>query len=380
MTQDTEERLSALIGSIYDAALDPSLWPGALMGVRQFVGGSAATLDFKDVANKSVNVFYQDGGVDPAYIRLYNEKYGKQDPFSVGHYFAEIGKPLSTADFMPYDEFTQTRVYREFIQPSGLVDCITTALDKSATGVAMVSVFRHERDGVVDDETRRRMQMIVPHIQRAVLIGRVIDFKSAETATLADATDSLSAGMLLVDMNGRIVHANAAAHVLLATGDILRVSNGRLAAGDADADRMLHEVFAAAEGGDAALGVKGIAVPLTARDGEHYVAHVLPMTEGKRRLAGKAYAAVVALFVHKAALNMPSPPETIAKTFRLTPTELRVLLAVVEVGGVPDVAEALGVAETTVKTHLGRLYEKTGTRRQADLVKLVAGFSSPLVS
>jgi DNA-binding CsgD family transcriptional regulator len=43
------------------------------------------------------------------------------------------------------------------------------------------------------------------------------------------------------------------------------------------------------------------------------------------------------------------------------------------------VAEALGVAETTVKTHLGRLYEKTGTRRQAELVKLVAGFSNPLV-
>ena len=58
--------------------------------------------------------------------------------------------------------------------------------------------------------------------------------------------------------------------------------------------------------------------------------------------------------------------------------ELRVLLAIVEVGGVPEVAEALGVARTTVKTHLGRLYEKTGARRQADLVKLVAGLANPL--
>jgi len=57
---------------------------------------------------------------------------------------------------------------------------------------------------------------------------------------------------------------------------------------------------------------------------------------------------------------------------------LRVLLAIVEIGGVPEVAEALGVAETTVKTHLGRLYQKTGAGRQADLVKLVAGFSNPL--
>jgi DNA-binding CsgD family transcriptional regulator len=52
----------------------------------------------------------------------------------------------------------------------------------------------------------------------------------------------------------------------------------------------------------------------------------------------------------------------------------------VEVGGVPQVAEALGIGESTVKTHLGRLYEKTGARRQADLVKLFAGYTSPLQS
>jgi hypothetical protein len=30
------------------------------------------------------------------------------------------------------------------------------------------------RDGRVDDEMRRRMRLIVPHMRRAVLIGRVI--------------------------------------------------------------------------------------------------------------------------------------------------------------------------------------------------------------
>jgi DNA-binding CsgD family transcriptional regulator len=58
---------------------------------------------------------------------------------------------------------------------------------------------------------------------------------------------------------------------------------------------------------------------------------------------------------------------------------LRVLLAIVEVGGVPEVAPALGVAESTVKTHLGRLFLKTGAGRQADLVKIVAGYATPLI-
>ena len=185
--------------------------------------------------------------------------------------------------------------------------------------------------------------------------------------------------MFLVDGNGRIVHGNASGHALLAERSVLRMSGGKLAAIEAEADRELNQVFALAAGGDAAVGAKGISVPLKARDGERYVAHVLPLTSGERRRAGTSYAAMAALFVHKAALGAPSPPEVIARTYQLTPTELRVLLAVVEVGGVPEVAEALGIGEATVKTHLHRLFGKTETRRQADLVKLVAAFSNPLV-
>ncbi len=82
--------------------------------------------------------------------------------------------------------------------------------------------------------------------------------------------------------------------------------------------------------------------------------------------------------MHKTTLDISSPPEAIAKAYKLTPMELRVLLAVVGIGGVPDVAEVLGIAETTVKTHLGALYKKIGCSRQADLVKIIGGFFSPL--
>ena len=53
-------------------------------------------------------------------------------------------------------------------------------------------------------------------------------------------------------------------------------------------------------------------------------------------------------------------------------------MAIIEVGGIPDVAPAFGIADTTVRTHVTRLFEKTGASRQADLVKLVAGYATPL--
>jgi DNA-binding CsgD family transcriptional regulator len=223
------------------------------------------------------------------------------------------------------------------------------------------------------------MRLIVPHIRRAVLIGRHIDFSSAQTATFADTLDGLSAGMCLVDATGHVLHANIACHVILEAGDFLSVVNGRLVASDAKFDQALRELFAATGSGDAAFGARGVAWLLRAQDGSPHVARVLPLTAGNRRPAGISHSATAALFIYKVATETASSAEIIARAYKLTPTELRVLLAIVDVGGVPEVAVALGVAESTIKTHLSRLFLKTGTGRQADLVKIVAGFATPLI-
>ena len=374
---DDPQQLSDLIGEVYDTALDQSLWEGVIERTAHFVRGTGASLYSKNAAN-------QDGsvqcvvGIDPHYTQLYFDKYVTLDPTNGGHFLAEIEQPVAVADLMTPLEFRETRFYREWVRPQGLVDCVNAVLDKSATSVAMFGVFRSERDGIVDDEARRRMRLIVPHIRRAVLIGRTFDLKAAEAATFADTLEGLGAGVCLVDAGARIVHANAAGYAIINAGDALRSTGGRLVARDAQVDKTLREIFAAAGQGDSALGTMGIAVPLLGKDDERYVAHVLPLTSGARRRAGKTYTAAAALFVRKAALVVPSAFEVIGRTFKLTPTELRVLVAIVEVGGVPEVAAALGVAVTTVKTHLGRLFEKTGAMRQADLVKLVAGYATPL--
>jgi DNA-binding CsgD family transcriptional regulator/PAS domain-containing protein len=376
---DETERLSGLIGDIYDAALDPTLWVDVLRKTRGFIGGWAIALSWKDAAAKRGGTQFDEGNQVPPYRQLYFDKYVKLDPCTTGQFFAEIGEPIATADLVPYEEFLQTRFYKEWVQPQGLVDGAMAVLDKSATNFSFLALFRHQQDGRFDTEARRRMRLVVPHFRRAVLIGKVIDLAKSEAASLADTLDGISAGMFLVDATGRIVHANGAGHVMLDAADVVHAKAGRLAVTDRQADQTLADTFATAGKGDAAIGIRGVAVPLVARDGERYVAHVLPLTSGARRRAGTSYAAVAALFVHKAVLDTPSPPEVIAKTYKLTPMELRVLLAVVEVGGVPEVAEALGIAETTVRTHLQQTYHKTSTNRQADLVKLVAAFSNPLV-
>jgi DNA-binding CsgD family transcriptional regulator len=231
---------------------------------------------------------------------------------------------------------------------------------------------------MVDDEMRARMRLLVPHVRRAVLIGRAIGFKQAEAAAFKQTLDALSAAVFLLDAGGRIVHANSAGHELLDASDVLRVTGDRLVAVNAETELMLNTAITAAVHGDLTVDASGIALPLLARRGTHHIGHVLPLRSGLRAQSERASGASVALFVRRVGMECRPSSDLVRQTYKLTPAELRVLFGIVEVGGVPDVAASLGVAETTIKTHLGRVFEKTGTSRQADLVKLVAGFSSPL--
>jgi DNA-binding CsgD family transcriptional regulator len=371
-------RLSALIGEIYDAALDPTRRMEVLDKIADFTGGHAGGLLLKHPLGKSENRYCYVGAA-PEVVQAYSDCYPN---FDLAADIRSIGaeQVVSAADLVPYEEFRRGRFYREWARPRGLADIASALIERTATCRTFLSIVRHEASGMVDDEMRRRIALVIPHVRRALLIGKTIELKEAQAACFSDILDRLSAGMILVDARGRVVHCNAAGNAILDAADFLRAVGGRLIAGNAEINEALREAAISAEAGDAALGVKGIALPLTAHDGERYFVHVLPLTSGARRRAGLAYNAVAALFVRKATLEASSPDEVIGKMYKLTPTELRVLHAIVDVGGVPEVAAAHGVAATTIKTHLSRLFEKTGVARQADLVKLVAGFATPLAS
>ena len=75
----------------------------------------------------------------------------------------------------------------------GYIDFIACNVEKTATSCAPFTIIRHTRNGYVDDEARRRMAQLTPHIRRSLLIGKVVDLHKVETAMLADTLDGLAA-------------------------------------------------------------------------------------------------------------------------------------------------------------------------------------------
>jgi DNA-binding CsgD family transcriptional regulator len=207
-------------------------------------------------------------------------------------------------------------------------------------------------------------------------IGDTVWGDKAEAAI--DTLDVLCVGVFLLDARLRIVHANRSGHLMLAQRVLLRTADGCLTTREPSARRNLRVGIAMATTPNSALG-RGLTVKLQATKGDPYLAHLLPLTAGERRRGSAMYETVAALFVHKVQPQISTLPEIIAAHYNLTPMEMRVLLAIVEMGRVPEVAEELGIARNTVKTHLLHVFAKTSARRQADLVKLVFAFSNPLL-
>lgn len=373
-----DEILLKVVGDIYDAALEPSRWNRALDEARDFVGGAAASIYSRDVLGRPFAVHQEDGRIDPHYTQLFAREHTGHDPTWRAQCQATVDHPLSTTDMIDYRAFMATPAYREWARPQGLVDFICIGLGRSAQTIKLFGVFRHERNGMVDDDTRRRMRAIGPHIQRAALIEGSLAAKNGECAAFTDLLDEFGSPLLLARPGGHIVHANAAARNVLAAARIAHSPGGRLTLRDRAANRVLAKALAACEGGDEAIGRKGVSIPLAPDDGDCYVAHVVPLTSGARRQAGHFYGAAAAVFLREVSIDLSWPADTVARHYRLTPSELRVLRSVLELGAASEVAESLGVSVPTVKTHLGNIYVKTGAGRQADLVKLVAAFANPL--
>ena len=367
------QKLPDIVESIYDAGLDPSLWNNVVAGIRDFVGGQACGLFWKDSISKC-GVTHYYCGADPHFIQLYSDTHSKFDPLTV---LPPQGKVVSVPDLVDFEEYRKGRFYQEWLQPQGCSDAANVVLEMSnASCPVMMTVLSGRR--MVDRGMKHRLSLLVPHASRALLINRATSAQLTLATALGDVLDNLTAGIFLLDAFCRLVHANSAGHALLAADDVVRSVAGQLVTCSTEANRTLRDALAGRRDG-ALLAASGHAVPLLSPTGERYVAHLLPLSSLLRNSSERVVDAAGALLVRKVSLDGRFCGELIARTFDLTPAELRVFLSIVEVGGVPETAAALGIAETTVKTHLHRVFAKTGVGRQADLVKLAAGFANPLV-
>ena len=162
-----DEILTCLIGHIYDAALDPALWTGSLCahwGIRWWPGRRYFSLG--NFVSKASTPHYHFG-VEPYYVQIYSETHSKFDPVSTLPFF-DVEQIVSLPELVPHDELREGRFFEEWMRPQGFVDAANSVLEKSVLSCSFLTILRNDARGIVDDEMRRRMALVVPHVRRAV--------------------------------------------------------------------------------------------------------------------------------------------------------------------------------------------------------------------
>jgi DNA-binding CsgD family transcriptional regulator len=268
------------------------------------------------------------------------------------------------------------RYFVEVLQPRGLFDGIAVSVARHASLMGYVAFNRHVSAGPIGACEVDAMRMLGPHFRRAATISNLLDMKAVEAASFASVLDSLSFGVVLVEGDARIVHANAAAARMLVSGSPIQTLKGRLSLQVPAAQAALRGGIEKAAQADPADGAASAAIPSRGPREEPFVLHILPLrlTTLSRALPPRVAAAV---FIAPSTGAVQVPSDALALLYGLTPAETRILELISSGRTQAQIGAKLGIAASTVKTHVLRLLDKTGCERQLDLAKLAAGLSSP---
>jgi DNA-binding CsgD family transcriptional regulator len=163
---------------------------------------------------------------------------------------------------------------------------------------------------------------------------------------------------------------------MLARGEVAAVDQGSIRLVSRPAQDALQLAVLLSASDEAQLGERGIGIPLQAEGESPCVLHVMPL-QRRTLQGGLVQRAVAAVFVVPAGRS-PTPMDAVALLYDLTPAEQKIFAAISEGRTIGDTARTLGIAKSTARTHLLRVFEKTGCKRQAELVALAARLTLPL--
>lgn len=390
-----QPNLLNLVGDIYQAGLEPERWPTVLGRISQAFEADLACIYTPAPAFPEQALYLTHNFSDSTQAQ-YVAYYHQHDAWTGAANQRDIyiqGLVAFGEELIPQAQLRRTEFYNDFLKPNGMEWIVTTALfdgmaDPRAPATHM-TFTRHPDHAAFGSEQPRLLELLAPHVRRALLTHWRITEARQLAQTHQDALERLGYGLILLDDSGKVLHQNPVAERLTRQGHGLTLQLDRLHAPHPDdhtaLDRLIRQAILGLGGG---LEVRLQPCPGNSptNDAPHSLPwriSALPVREGQSLPAGMPrtpFQRPGALLLIHAPGNPAAKPEatqagnatlqTFATRHRLTPAELRVLQGLLHDRAPKQIASEQSVSIKTVRTQLSRLYAKTGTRNQRELVRV----------
>jgi DNA-binding CsgD family transcriptional regulator len=341
---------SRAVATAAEAARDPALWGEVAVRTAEALGGDTASVAF----------FGADGSVfaracpqtDPALHGRYDADLHALNYLWTGAATLPAGRAANETMLGGREAYLRSAIFNEFIRPQeadGIM--LLTLTGRGAPVEGILTVGRRARRDPFDGDDLADGAAIAHALARTI---------AATGATWRLAPDrEVWSVEVLVTPEGRLLTHPPGLDGLTRAG-VMTVRNGLLSA------ELLPRLATAlgAAGRDPAdwpPPVGMILGPIATPLGSLRIA-VMP--------GGTSAPGAVRLTIDP--LPEAAPVALLAGRYRLTPRETDIAVCLGQGRTLPEAADALGIGLSTARTHLMRIFDKTGTRTQLALALLIA--------
>ena len=192
-----------------------------------------------------------------------------------------------------------------------------------------------------------------------------------DKTAIVEALDCLSFGIIFVDADARALLINRAASEIIDVGSGLTLRNGGLEATSAGETQRLRRLIleAAAHEGTVPSSSSVFAMPVSRSGDQRPLSVIIASLRASRSRSGSTQSAAV-IFVSNPDLSDKVPGSLVRSLFGLTTSEAILTAGVLEGKGLELAAQRSSMKLNTARSHLKKVFGKTGTRRQAELLRL----------
>ncbi len=368
----TIDDFSRIVSGVYASVLTPEEWDETMTDIGRTLGSSTAAL----VVTEGDTRLLKYADMPAAAARSYAQHYARLDHVLAAVETGPVGAVRTGAELMWPNENCEFNA--DWALPNGFEDGLFIRLTDtpSAMSLALATSRRCERFDTTDHVAL--LHHLVPHLQQAVRTQYRLEDLSHQSNDLAAASEAVTQGIVIVAQGRRAVYTNVAADHILRSDDGLRTRRGCIEAGSRRGDTQLQYSIDCALTRDGAdrCGRSFLCARPSGR--RPYIVHVLPLVQ--TTFAWPSSQGRAMLVIVDPELE-PEPSATLLRRlYGLTRSEADVAVMVLRGEGLKPIADELSLSLATVKTHLHHVFEKTGTHRQAELVRLLLTINSHIRS
>jgi DNA-binding CsgD family transcriptional regulator len=288
-------------------------------------------------------------------------------PFADDPFLAlEAGIACSIADRVDGNALLGTEFHRHFFERGGALDMLALNIDFGQGYHAQLRMQRrHGREfGILEKSLLMRLY---PHLSSALESFETARRLQLENTAYIGAIDQLAFGVIIVNERGQVARVNETASIIMKESQLLRVVGHYLNAVDPDHEMQVASTVRALLGTRSAAPAEPLkALKLVSRRHAKSLYLLFKAIGGE----GRAAPAGLALFLSHDSLQRSISIETFAGLYQLTRAEVALVTELLDGVSIIEASASLGISENTARAQLRSVFGKTGTHRQADLIRL----------